>query len=176
MSAECIEGWMELGITRSEATFRCQLGQHPSESSPVTEARMQELGRPRFNLPSMFLKDRLVDEVLPLLIVLGHRRPEVKEFYQNLIDLMTKLAKAGSTSWVGQWMAFKLNCMLLERFGLLWVGGAESYDRGLSWAFGVVAATEFLSDIQIGSITEGDTTHHYFAGLGKPIAPKKKKK
>jgi len=44
--------------------------------------------------------------------------------------------------------------MLMERFGLLWVGGAASYDRGLSWAFGVVAATEFLSDIQIGHLAE----------------------
>ena len=117
------------------------------------EASIEEKKSPRL-LHANILKDQLTDELLPVLIILAHKRPEIKEFYKNLFDFMAKLAKAGGSTWVGQWMSFKLLCMVMERFGLLWLGGAASYDRGLSWAFGVVAATEFLSDIQVGTIVQ----------------------
>ena len=98
------------------------------------------------------LKTEDVDEVLPLFIILGHKYPHVEKFYQNFFKFCVDLAKAGRTSWVGSWMSHKLVCMLLERFGMLWLNGAFSYDQGLSWAFGIIAGTEYLSDIQVSDI------------------------
>ena len=119
------------------------------EAYEEAEASIEEKKSPRLWHGNV-LKDELADEILPLVIILAHKKPEIKEFYKNLFDFISKLPNR--STWVGQWMGFKLACMLLERFGLLWLGGAASYDSGLSWAFGVVAATEFLSDIQVGDV------------------------
>lgn len=100
------------------------------------------------------LKSPDIDELLPLLIILAHRRAEVKAFYDRIMTFCVNIAKAGRTSWVGSWMGFKLMNKVMERFGLLELGGSASYDAGLSWAFGVTAATEVFSDIQIGDIVE----------------------
>jgi len=100
------------------------------------------------------LKTKDIDELLPLFIILGHKYPHVEKFYTKLFKFCGDLAKAGGSSWVGSWMSHKLACMVMERFGLLWLGGAFSYDQGLSWAFGVISATEFLSDIQVGDIIQ----------------------
>ena len=115
------------------------------------EGAIETKKSPRLLHANIF-KDQLTDELLPLLIILAHKRPSVKEFYKNLFDFCSKLTNR--SSWPGQWMGFKLACMVMERFGLLWLGGAASYDAGLSWAFGVIAATEFLSDIQVGDIVQ----------------------
>lgn len=139
-------------------------------TSPVIDP----LKPPRF-VKTHKIKDPELDELLPLMIILAQRYPHVQQFYANLFKFMADLAKAGGSTWVGQWMSFKLLCMVMERFGLLWLGGAASYDVGLSWAFGTIAVTEFISDIAVGSITYGDDRTTYF-GLGEPpTIPKKKK-
>lgn len=154
--SECVHGWIELGLTESEAKFRCQLGRFPPKvPDPITESRLNELGisgRGTF-IHGEPMREQL-DEILPLLIIVAQKKPEIKEFYKNLMDFTAKLARSGQSSWVGQWMSHKLTCMVMERFGLIWHGGAASYDAGLSWAFAVVAATEFLSDIQVSDIVE----------------------
>ena len=115
--------------------------------------------KPPFYLSNYNLKDPIIDELLPLLIILGQRKPEIKEFYKNLMQFIVDYHRGGATSWVGQWMNNKLLCKVMERFGLLELGGSASYDAGLSWAFGVISATEFLSDIQVGDVVET-----YFTG------------
>lgn len=125
------------------------------------EANLEEIRNPIIDkdrapgtLTVFNIKDYEIDELLPLLIILGHRRPEIKEFYDRIMTFIVNLAKVGRTSWIGNLMSLKLTVNVMERFGLIPLGVAASYDAGISWAVGTAAATEVFSDIQIGDIVE----------------------
>lgn len=161
VSVECMLKKIGMGVYPHIAFLMCQAEEavtavargEPPELLTVTPTPIDYTDKK--NPPISFHWNNIkqgIDELLPALIILAHKRPEIKDFYKNLFDFCSKLPNR--SSWVGQWMGFKLTCMLLERFGLLWLGGASSYDMGLSWAFGVISATEFLSDIQVGDVLQ----------------------
>ena len=98
------------------------------------------------------LKSIEIDELLPLLIILAHRKEEVAKFYDRLMTFIVDLAKTGQSNWVGNLMSLKLTVNVMERFGLIPLGVAASYDAGISWAFATAAGTEIFSDIQVSNI------------------------
>lgn len=126
----------------------------PPPSIPAEFQEDIDPKKPPLLFTTSIVKDPAIDELLPLLIILGHRRPEVKAFYDRIMKFIVNLAKVGRTSWIGNLMSLKLTVNVMERFGLIPLGVAASYDAGISWAVGVAAGTEIFSDIQIANIVE----------------------